>query len=140
MSANGTPMTTGDPITVRARHRSIRRSGFVVELDPRLPEATCGRTVYHSPDSRFLSAPHVHDAPHELLCLAGSCAVGLAPREEQPVTWLRIEQGGSCLVPPRVAHRIWMDAGAVLASVDRATSWLATGGVEQLAADERWQR
>lgn len=112
----------------------------MVELDPRLPEATVGRTVYHSPSSRYLSAPHVHDAPHELLCLAGSCAIGYAADGEQPVTWVQLAQGDSCHVPPRIAHRIWLDAGAVLASIDPATSWLSTGGVDQLPADERWQR
>lgn len=127
-------------VSARPRHRTVRKSGFVVEVDPRLPDAVVGRTVYHSPNGRYLGAAHRHGFPHDLLCLAGTCAVGWAVSDQEPVRWSQLGQGDSIHVAAHIGHRIWLMAGAVLASITPATSWLVTTGVEQLTDDGRWER
>lgn len=131
----------GPGIQVRTRHRSTRSSGFIVEIDPRLPDAVSGRMVYHSPDDRYLGPPHRHDAPHDFVCLNGSCAVALELPAGGVVRWLPLGKGDRLHVPPRVAHRVWLAAGAVFASLEPALSWLTSSSyLEELPIDEGWRR
>lgn len=135
-----TPPSALPVVAVRARHRSIRPDGFVTEIDPRLPDSVVGRTVYHCPDERYLALPHRHDATHDLLCLVGSCAVGWIQEGEHRVTWTEMGPGDQLHIPRGLAHRLWLGAGAVVASVSLAVNWLASGGFEELPAGEGWQR
>lgn len=134
------PELRAPSVTVRARHRSIHEDGFVVEIDPRLPDAVVGRTVYHATNERYLGPPHRHDAPHELMCLAGVCALGWAPGPSGPVTWSELGPGDALYVPGTLTHRLWLGADSILASIASSTSWLATNGFEEFPADGWWWR
>lgn len=136
---SGRPEVSESEVRVFARHRTTRADGLIVEIDPRLPGSTTGRTVYHAVRGEtYLSAAHQHGEPHEFICLKGECSVGYQGATGLPVIWCQLSQGDALTLPGSLAHRVRLGKGCIMSASTPSIAWLSTSGTVWLPDDETW--
>lgn len=133
MTADSPNAEEHGPIRVRDRSTASDGRGMTVAIDHQIPGTTLGRWVFHAPTDAPWSTPnpHLHDYPHDFVCIRGRCLLAYGPGDAEPRRTL-LMAGDVCHVRASVAHQLLLDPGAVVASYIPHDTWLRRPDVVEL--------